>query len=97
MGKEAQGRSPEGPVATEIRRRIEAALAPEQLEIIDESERHRGHAGWREGGESHFRLRLRAPSLARMSRLARHRAIHAALGRDLMARIHALAIEIEEG
>ena len=95
MTEKAGNGGPQGPVATEIRRRIEAAFAPERLEIIDESERHRGHAGWREEGESHFRLRIRAAALAGMNRLARHRAIHAAIGPDLMARIHALAIEIE--
>lgn len=81
-------------VAEEIRARIEATLAPERLEVIDESERHRGHAGWREGGETHFRLRIAADALGPMSRIERHRAVHRALGPDLVARIHALALEI---
>ncbi len=81
-------------VAEEIRVRIEAALAPDRLEVIDESERHRGHAGWREGGETHFRLRIMAPGLAGLPRIERHRAVHRALGPDLVARIHALALEI---
>lgn len=81
-------------VAEEIRARIEATLAPERLEVIDESERHRGHAGWREGGETHFRLRIAAPGLTGLSRIERHRAVHNALGPDLVARIHALALEI---
>ncbi|PKP84298.1 MAG: BolA family transcriptional regulator [Alphaproteobacteria bacterium HGW-Alphaproteobacteria-2] len=81
-------------VAQEIRSRIEARLAPERLEVIDESERHRGHAGWREGGETHFRVRIAAPGLAGLSRIERHRAVHRALGPDLVARIHALALEI---
>ena len=79
-------------VAEEIRERLEAAFAPEELAVIDESESHRGHAGWREGGESHFAVRITAMPFAEMSRIERHRAIHAALGSDLMARIHALRL-----
>ncbi len=82
-----------GPVAEQIRARIAAALAPEALEVIDESARHEGHAGWREGGQTHFRVRLRARRLEGMSRIARHRAVHEAIGRELIGRIHALAIE----
>ena len=80
-------------VTEEIRTRLEAAFAPTRLEIVDESERHRGHAGYQEGGESHFRVRIRAEALEDMSRLARHRAVHAALGKELVAQIHALAID----
>lgn len=79
----------------EIRTAIERAFAVEHLEVIDESEQHRGHAGYQEGGESHFRVRIRAPELAAMPRIARHRAVHAAIGPDLMGRIHALALEID--
>jgi len=79
----------------EIKRRLEASFAPQLIEVIDESEQHRGHAGFQEGGESHFRVRLRAASFAGQSRIARHRAVHAALGRELMAAIHALALELD--
>jgi BolA protein len=79
----------------EIRRALEAAFQPERLEVVDESERHRGHAGYQEGGESHFRVTIRAPAFAGQSRLARHRAVHAALGPDLVGRIHALALDID--
>ncbi len=83
-------------MAEELHQRLEQAFAPAHLEVIDESEKHRGHAGWREGGETHFRIIIRAaPRLAGMSRLARHRAVHEALGRDLLSRIHALALDIE--
>ncbi|MDK3017959.1 BolA family protein [Pseudodonghicola flavimaris] len=78
----------------EIERRLSEAFAPELLEVVDESEQHRGHAGYAEGGESHFRVRIRAAPLSAMGRLARHRAVHAALGADLLGRIHALALEI---
>lgn len=77
----------------EIKARLVAAFAPTRLEILDESEHHRGHAGYREGGESHFRITIRARALADMSRIERHRAIHRALGPELVARIHALSLD----
>ena len=77
----------------EIRQRLAAAFAPTRLEVLDESEGHRGHAGWREGGGTHWRIRIKAPALGAMSRIERHRAIHAALGPELIGRIHALALE----
>ena len=82
-------------VAQEIRAKLEAEFSPESLDVRDDSERHRGHAGYQEGGESHFTVKIHAPSLAPMSRIARHRAIHDALGKDLVGRIHALALKIE--
>ncbi|QYX58164.1 BolA family transcriptional regulator [Roseovarius sp. SCSIO 43702] len=79
----------------EIRARLDARFGAGAAEVVDESEAHRGHAGYQEGGESHFRVRIRAPELEKSSRISRHRAVHAAIGPDLMGRIHALAIEIE--
>ncbi len=79
----------------QIRDRLEAAFAPEVLEVVDDSERHRGHAGYQEGGESHFRVRIRAEAFAGQSRIARHRAVHAALGKTLLNDIHALALDID--
>jgi len=81
-------------IAAELEARLQAAFVLERLEIHDDSEKHRGHAGWREGGETHFTVILRAPALAALPRLARHRAVHAALGPDLVARIHALALDL---
>lgn len=82
-------------VADEIRDSLQRAFAPMELTVTDDSERHRGHAGYQEGGESHFRVAIRAPVFASMSRIERHRAVHAALGPDLVGRIHALALKIE--
>ncbi|MGO4915552.1 BolA family protein [Pseudogemmobacter sp. W21_MBD1_M6] len=81
-------------VEDEIRIKLQDAFAPEVLEVVDDSESHRGHAGHREGGETHFNVRIRAATFGPMSRIARHRAVHAALGRDLVARIHALALDV---
>ncbi|MDZ7907634.1 MAG: BolA family protein [Gemmobacter sp.] len=80
-------------MADEIYDRLTTAFAPQVLEIQDDSEKHRGHGGWREGGETHFNITIRATQLAALPRLARHRAVHAALG-DLTQRIHALALDI---
>ncbi len=77
----------------EIRARLEAAFAPQELQVINESEKHRGHGGYSDG-ESHFRVVIRADAFGPMSRVGRHRAVHAALGPELVARIHALALEI---
>ena len=82
------------PVSDEIRSRLDSAFDPAELEVVDESEAHRGHAGWREGGETHFRVRIRAEGFAGKGRLARHRAVHDALGPDLLGRIHALSLDI---
>ncbi|MDT8438762.1 MAG: BolA family protein [Wenzhouxiangellaceae bacterium] len=75
-----------------IRERLEQALAPEVLEVIDESALHAGHPGARDG-RGHFRVRIRADALAGLPRLARHRRIYEALGDLLRTDIHALAIE----
>lgn len=83
------------PVTDEIRTKLQAAFGPERLEVVNESHRHRGHAGDDGSGESHFHVTIRAPALAPLSRVERHRAIHAALGRELVARIHALGLTVE--
>ena len=82
-------------VSDEIRTRLEAAFAPTRLEVVDDSESHRGHGGYREGGESHFNVTIRAPAFAGQSRILRHRAVHDALGKALVARIHALSLDID--
>lgn len=83
-----------GKVAAEIHARLTAALAPISLEVIDDSHQHHGHAGHRgDDAESHFTVKLVAAGFAGQSRIARQRAVYAALG-DLVApdRIHALRI-----
>jgi BolA family transcriptional regulator, general stress-responsive regulator len=81
-------------IANEMTEKLNEAFQPEHLEVLDESESHRGHAGWREGGQTHFRIVIKAPSFASMNRIARHRAVHTALTPDLVARIHALSLYI---
>ncbi|ATI41727.1 BolA family transcriptional regulator [Pacificitalea manganoxidans] len=84
-------------VTEEIRQALEKNFSPTRLEVIDESEKHRGHAGYQDGGESHFRVRIASEVFAPMSRISRHRAVHSALGPAIIDRIHALALEIETG
>lgn len=80
-------------VKDEIEARLTAAFAPNELQVINESHRHQGHAGDDGSGESHFRIVIRAPALAAMTRIARHRAVQQALG-ELNQRIHAIALDI---
>ncbi|PIE14577.1 MAG: BolA family transcriptional regulator [Rhodobacterales bacterium] len=79
----------------EIRGALEAAFQVQEIEVVNESQRHAGHAGDDGSGESHFAVRLRAPELAGMSRVARHRAVHKALGDELVGSIHALALDLD--
>lgn len=74
--------------------KLTAAFDPSFLNVIDESENHRGHGGWREGGETHFRVQIAAPAFEGMNRVARHRAINDLLADELAASVHALALEI---
>ena len=78
-----------------MKERISASLqtlSPITLEVIDESENHRGHGGWREGGETHYRVIIRAQCFAGASRVDRHRQVNALLANEFARGLHALAI-----
>ncbi len=77
-----------------IATKLTAAFSPSFLNVIDESEKHRGHGGWREGGETHFRVQIAAAAFEGMTRIARHRAVNDLLAEELDAGVHALALEI---
>ena len=79
-------------VADELRQRLQIALQPDRLQIADESASHLGHAGWREGGETHFSVVVVARCFSGRSRIDRHRMVNAAAADLLHDRIHALAI-----
>ena len=81
-----------GPVATEMLARLNSALSPTLIELIDDSEQHRGHGGYNPSGESHFTLRIESPAFAGKSRVERQRMIYAALGELMRERVHALSI-----
>jgi BolA protein len=80
-----------------VRARIEQtltdALAPERLDVVDESHLHAGHAGARPEGETHFRVRVVSAAFSGMSRIDRHRRVNALLASELAGPIHALAID----
>jgi len=78
-------------VAAEIRSRL-AALEPVEVDLADESEQHRGHAGYQAGGNTHWRLSIVSPRFAGQSVVARHRMVYQALGNLMQNPIHALAI-----
>ena len=84
-----------GEVASRIEAKLRAAFDPERLEVVDASERHRGHGGWREGGESHFDVVVVSAAFAGMSRLERQRRVNAALAEELAGPVHALSIKAE--
>lgn len=81
-----------GPIASEIDRRLRAALSPQRLEIIDDSAKHRGHAGYNPAGESHFSVRIVSNSFTGLNRVERQRLVYGALGDLMEARVHALSI-----
>jgi BolA protein len=76
-----------------IEAKLRTALTPDRLEIVDESDRHRGHAGWRAGGETHFRIQVVSARFAGLGRLDRHRLVNAILADELAGPVHALAIQ----
>jgi BolA protein len=81
-----------GPVASEIRRRL-ASLEPSKIELIDDSQKHRGHGGYNPEGESHFTLLIESPLFEGKSRVERQRMVHSALGELVGNRVHALSIK----
>ena len=82
-----------GQVGAGMEKRLAAAFLPVELEIVDESAQHHGHAGARSDGESHFRVRIVAAGFLGKSRVERHRMINTVLATELRDRVHALAIE----
>jgi BolA protein len=75
-----------------ITRKLTEAFAPESLRVIDESDRHAGHAGHRPGGETHFRLYIVSEAFRGKTRIERHRLVNTALAAELAGGVHALAI-----
>jgi BolA protein len=78
-----------------ITNKLSEAFAPESLEVTDESHLHEGHAGHREGGETHFRVYIVSPAFKGKSRIERHRMINGVLSAELAGSVHALAIRAQ--
>ena len=81
-----------GLVTAEMVRRLHSTLSPTAVELIDDSEQHRGHGGYNPAGESHFTLKIESAAFAGKNRVERQRMIYAALGDLMEARVHALSI-----
>lgn len=81
-------------VRDDIVEKLSVKFAPTHLEVIDESEKHHGHAGWRAGGSTHFRVRIASPAFVGQTRLMQHRSVMDALDAELKGGVHALAVEI---
>jgi stress-induced morphogen len=74
---------------------LRAAFPPAEVEVVDDSHRHAGHAGAAPGGETHYTVRVISPAFAGMSRVARSRAVHDALAAEFAAGLHALALNLK--
>jgi BolA protein len=85
--------SASSPIKDQIIKKLQEKIGPQQLEVIDESSKHQGHAGHNPLGESHFEVRITADSFDGKSRLERHRMIYDALHDELADRVHALSIK----
>ena len=81
-----------GLVSRTIEEKLKRAFAPESLEVVDDSDRHKGHVGAREGGETHFTVTLVSQSFRGLSRVDRQRRINAALAEELAGPVHARSI-----
>ena len=81
-----------GAVAKAIDNKLRTRFAPAQLSIEDESSQHRGHAGHREGGETHFRVEIVSSEFEGKTRVARQRLVYETLKDELADRVHALAL-----
>ena len=76
-----------------IAQALQERLQPTSLTVKDESEQHHGHAGWREGGETHFRLDIVSDAFSGKSRVERHRLVNDAVKEAFDRGLHALAIQ----
>ena len=84
-----------GAVAERISRKLHDGLSPASLEVRDDSARHAGHAGAREGGESHFDVRMVAAAFEGLSRLERQRLVNTLLAEELAGPVHALSLKLQ--
>jgi BolA protein len=82
-------------VTETIRAKLLSRFQPLHLDILDESHRHRGHAGAREGGESHFQVHIVAAEFTGLTRIQRQRLVYEALADELAGPVHALAVKAE--
>lgn len=80
-------------ISDSIRTKLTTAFNPSRLEVVDDSARHAGHAGAREGGESHFNVVIEAEVFAGLSKVARQRQVYGVLSDLLAGPVHALSLK----
>ncbi len=79
-------------ITERINKKLTEGLTPTVLEVVDESAKHKGHGGWREGGETHFHVTVVSDAFEGKSRVDRQRMVYALLADEMAERIHALAL-----
>lgn len=82
-----------GAVTETIRHKLGAAFSPTRLDVVDDSDRHAGHSGAREGGESHFTVTLESAAFTGVGRVQRQRMVYGALAAELAGPVHALSLK----
>jgi BolA family transcriptional regulator, general stress-responsive regulator len=80
-------------VETRIRQKLAAGLEPSNLEVTDESHLHAGHSGAREGGQTHYRIKVASTRFSGKGRIERHRMVYALLADEIAEGVHALALQ----
>jgi len=80
-------------IEARIKAKLTAGLDPTSLAIEDESHRHAGHAGAREGGQTHYRIKVASARFAGKGRVERHRMVYALLADEIAQGVHALALQ----
>jgi BolA family transcriptional regulator, general stress-responsive regulator len=80
-------------IEARIKAKLEAGLEPTRLDVADESHLHTGHGGAREGGETHYRIKVASARFSGKGRVERHRMVYALLADEIAAGVHALALQ----
>ena len=82
-------------VSETIETKLRDRLTPEDVRVIDESEKHKGHSGWRPGGETHFRVEIVSPAFDGLTRVDRQRLVYEILAEELKGPVHALSLDLK--
>jgi BolA family transcriptional regulator, general stress-responsive regulator len=80
-------------VEARIKQKLTTALEPSSLEVADESHLHAGHSGAREGGQTHYRIKVASARFSGKGRVERHRIVYALLADEIAQGVHALALQ----
>ena len=83
-----------GLVRDRMESKLRAAFAPLQLDVTDETNKHHGHAGWRESGETHFHVSVASASFTGKTRIERQRMVYQVLAEEMAGPVHALALDV---